>query len=118
VGRSLARRPETWDIVYLTASHEPDSVVMTVGEVTSTGARGPGDMVECLLSHVGRNYHHQVLPGFKISARLETGLSVHSPLPHILLLEKHFKNYNPIEFCLMFHEIFRILLYFNLCIEP
>jgi hypothetical protein len=26
-------------------------------EVTSTGARGPGDMIECLLSHVGGNYH-------------------------------------------------------------
>ena len=28
-----------------------------VGSVTSTGARGPGDMMEHLLSHIGGNYH-------------------------------------------------------------
>jgi len=34
--------------------------VRAVGMVTSTGARGPGDMRECLLSHVGENYQHGV----------------------------------------------------------
>lgn len=53
-----------------------------VGAVTSTGDRGPGDMKERLLSNVGRNYHYQVLPGFKTLAQLETRRSVHSPLPH------------------------------------
>lgn len=28
-----------------------------VGAVTTTGALSPGDMVKCLLSHVGGNYH-------------------------------------------------------------
>ena len=32
-------------------------------------------------SHVGENYHHWVLLGFTTSTRLETRLSVHSPLP-------------------------------------
>ena len=36
-----------------------------------------------LLSHVGGNYHHQVLPGFTTSTQLETSLPVHSPLPQI-----------------------------------
>jgi hypothetical protein len=49
-----------------------------VGVVTSTGARGPGR----LPSYVSENYHHQVLSEFTTSALLETGLSVHSPLPH------------------------------------
>ena len=52
-----------------------------MGVVRSTGARGPGDMRECLLSHVGENYNHQVLPGFHTSAPLETKQFVHSPLP-------------------------------------
>jgi hypothetical protein len=56
--------------------------VGAVGVVTSIGARVPGDMRECLSSRVGEYYHHWVLPGFKTSARLETRLSVHSPLPH------------------------------------
>jgi hypothetical protein len=53
-----------------------------VGMVTLTGARGPGNMRERLLSHVGENYHHWVLPGSMTSTPLETSLSVHSPLPH------------------------------------
>ncbi len=35
------------------------SPVGAVGAVTSTGARGPGDMIDRLLSHVGGNYHQQ-----------------------------------------------------------
>jgi hypothetical protein len=31
--------------------------VGAVGAVTLTGARGSGDMIESLLSHVGGNYH-------------------------------------------------------------
>jgi hypothetical protein len=58
------------------------SPVGAVGAVTSTGARGPGDMRECLLSHVGENYHHWVSPEFHLSIPLETSLSVLSPLPH------------------------------------
>jgi hypothetical protein len=57
--------------------------VGAVGAVSSTGARGPGDMRECLLSHVGKNYQHQVSPAFHTSAQLETKLSVHSLLPHM-----------------------------------
>jgi hypothetical protein len=53
-----------------------------VGAVTSTGARGPGDMIECLPSHVDGSNHHLVSPGFKTSAQLEIKLSAHSPLPH------------------------------------
>jgi hypothetical protein len=53
-----------------------------VGAVTSTGARGPGDMREHLLSNVAENNHHWVLPGFTTSAGLETRSSVHNPLPH------------------------------------
>jgi hypothetical protein len=43
----------------------------TVGAVTLTGARGPGDMVEHLPSHVGGSYHPS-----------DSRLSVHSPVPH------------------------------------
>jgi len=31
--------------------------VGAVGAVTLNGARGPADMIECLLSHLGGNYH-------------------------------------------------------------
>jgi hypothetical protein len=59
--------------------------VGAVEAVPSTGARSPGDMRELLLSHVGENfYHHRVSPGFITSGRLETILSVYSPLPHNL----------------------------------
>jgi hypothetical protein len=70
----------------VTTSHA--SPVGAEGAVTLTGARGPGDMRERLSSHVGENYHHQVSPGFKTSARLETTLSVQSPLPHTTLYSK------------------------------
>ena len=53
-----------------------------MGAVTSTGARGPGDMIECLLSHVGGNHHPPGPPGVKTYVRLESRLSVHSSLPH------------------------------------
>jgi hypothetical protein len=44
-----------WDIVYVTTNHpSPVGVVGVVGVVTSTGARVPGDMRECLLCHVGQ----------------------------------------------------------------
>jgi hypothetical protein len=49
----------------------------TVRSVTSKGARGPGDMRECLSSHVGGNEHYWVSLGFTNSAQLETRLSVH-----------------------------------------
>jgi hypothetical protein len=81
VRKSLARRPEAWDIVYMTASH----ILLlwgAMGAVTSTGAGGPGDMVERLQSHVGEITTHWVPLGFKTSAQLETRLSMHSPLPH------------------------------------
>ena len=60
--------------------------------VTLRGGRGSGDMRECFLSHVGENYHHWVLPGFKTPTGLETRL--HSPLPyrqtsHIQTLIEH-----------------------------
>ena len=60
----------------------PVDAVGAVEVVTLTGARGPGDMREHLLSHVGGNYHHWVSPGFTTSARLEIRLSVHSPILH------------------------------------
>jgi hypothetical protein len=41
--------PEAWGIVFVTAG--------AVGAVTSTGARGPGDMIEHLPYHVGGNHH-------------------------------------------------------------
>jgi hypothetical protein len=63
----------------MTTSHT--SPVGAVGAVTLTEARSPGDMRERLPSHVGGNYHHGV-PGFYLSTRLETRLSVHSPMPH------------------------------------
>ena len=57
------------------------SPVGGVGAVTSKGARGPGDMREHLLSHVG-----ELSPpgstGVQTSARLETKLYVYRPLPH------------------------------------
>ena len=40
--------------------------------------------MEHLLSHVGGNHHPLGPPGFKTYARLETRLSVRSPLPHTL----------------------------------
>jgi hypothetical protein len=46
----------------MTTSHA--SPVGAVGAVTSTGSRGPGDMREHLLSHVGGNYHPWVSPRF------------------------------------------------------
>jgi hypothetical protein len=42
---------EAWDIVYVTTSHA--SLVGAVGTVTLTRALSPGDMGECLPSHVG-----------------------------------------------------------------
>jgi hypothetical protein len=64
--------PEAWDIVYVTASHIP-LLWGAVEAVTSTGARGPGHMMErtpsvpCRwkLPPIG---HHQVPLGFKTLA--------------------------------------------------
>jgi hypothetical protein len=39
------------------------SPVGAVGAVTLTGTRGPGDMIECVLSHVGGNHHPLGPPG-------------------------------------------------------
>jgi hypothetical protein len=53
--------------------------VGAVGVVTSTGSRGPGDMVKRLLSH--GNYHPLVTTG--VQDLSSTGdPAVHSPLPH------------------------------------
>ena len=71
----------------MTTSHA--SPVGAVGAVTSTGARGPGDMIEHLLSHVGGNHHPLGPLGFKTYARLETRLSMCSPLLHINILCFH-----------------------------
>ena len=60
-----------------------------VGRVTSIGAEGPEDMIECLPSHIGRNHHTSDPPGFKTYARLETRLSMCSPLLHIHILCFH-----------------------------
>ena len=49
--------PEAWDIVYVTDSHMTLLWGLGGGAITSTGARGPEDMIECLPSHVGGNYH-------------------------------------------------------------
>ena len=57
-----------------------------------TGARGPGDMIKHLLSHVGGNHHPLGPPGFKTYARLETRLSVRSPLPHTLYAQAQQKE--------------------------
>jgi hypothetical protein len=73
--------PGAWDIVCMTGSHT-HLLQGAVGAVTSTGARGPGDMMEHLLSHVGGNHHPSGLLGFKTYAQLETRLSVHNTLPH------------------------------------
>lgn len=54
--------------------------------VTWTGARGLGDMIEHLPSHVGGNHHPSDLLGVKTCVRLETRLSVRSPLLHRVLL--------------------------------
>ena len=47
--------PEAWDIVYMTASHTPLLWGSCVGS-NFNRSQGPGDMIECLLSHVGGNY--------------------------------------------------------------
>ena len=71
----------------MTDSHTPLLVVVVVvvvgavGVVTSTGARGPGDMREHLLSHVGELSP----PGstrVQTSTGLETRPAVYSPLSH------------------------------------
>jgi hypothetical protein len=54
------------------------SPVGALGVVTSTGALSPGDTRELLLSHVGEL--SLLGPGVQTSARLETSLSLHSPL--------------------------------------
>jgi hypothetical protein len=48
--------PEAWDIVCVTCSHRI-MALGAVGVVTSTGARGPGGMIEHLLFLVGGNHH-------------------------------------------------------------
>jgi hypothetical protein len=63
----------------MTTNHA--SLVGLRGAVTSTGAKGPGDMRELLPSHVGELSPPG--PGVQTSARLETRLSLHSPMPHI-----------------------------------
>jgi hypothetical protein len=56
------------------------SLVGAEGVVTSTGALNPGDRRELLLSYVGE-FSTQG-PVVQTSARLQTRLSVHSPMPH------------------------------------
>ena len=53
--------------------------VGAVGAVTSTGARGPGDMAEHLPSYVGGNYHPSGSTRVQDLALMEARLSVRSP---------------------------------------
>jgi hypothetical protein len=46
---------KAWCCSYMTDSHTTSCG--GCGVVTSTGARGSGDMIKCLQSHVGGNYH-------------------------------------------------------------
>ena len=71
----------------MTTNHA--SLVGAEGVVTSTGARVPGDMRELLLSHVGEL--SPLGPKVQTSARLETRLSLHSPMPHSSLIS-HWEN--------------------------
>jgi hypothetical protein len=48
-GETLSACGRAWCCSYVTDR--------AVGAVTSTGARGSGDLIELLLSHVGGNYH-------------------------------------------------------------
>ena len=64
----------------MTTSHA--SPVGAMGAVTLTGALSPGDMREHLPSYVGEL--SPLGPGVHLSTRLETRLSVYSPMPHHL----------------------------------
>jgi hypothetical protein len=75
--------PGAWDIVCMTDSHTPFLRELW-GAVTSTRARGLGDMIKHLPCHVGGNHHPLHPPGLKTYAQLDTSLSVCSPLPPIL----------------------------------
>jgi hypothetical protein len=66
----------------------PVDAVGAVEVVTLTGARGPGDMREHLLSHVGENDHHQVLPWFKIGLDWRPGCLCIAHCPTSLLPEE------------------------------
>jgi hypothetical protein len=55
-GGNLFARGKAWCCSYVTDGHTP-LMSGVAGAVTSTGARGAGDMIEHLLSHVGRNHH-------------------------------------------------------------
>ena len=61
LGETLFACGKAWCYSYLADSHT--SPVRVVRVVTSTGARGPGDMIEHLLSHVGGNHHPTGVPG-------------------------------------------------------
>ena len=70
-----------------------------VEAVTSTGARGPGDMRECLPSYVGGNYHSVGSAGVQTSTQLETSLSVHNLLPHAEGFVQDFKEESNQQSC-------------------
>jgi hypothetical protein len=72
-----------WEGSYMTDSHTP-LLWGDLGAVTSTGARGPGDMIEHLLPCRWKSL--PMTPGLKTYAQLETRLSVLSPLPTVLLI--------------------------------
>jgi hypothetical protein len=62
VWRSLARRPEAWDIVFMTDSHEP-LLSGAVGVVMSTGA----GVKNHLQSHVDENYRLWAVQGLNLT---------------------------------------------------
>jgi hypothetical protein len=66
--------PGAWGFICVMDSHTP-LLQGAVGVVTSTGARGSGDMIEHLF-HVGGD------PQGSRPLLDQTRLSVHSPLPH------------------------------------
>ena len=77
MGRSSAWRSEAWDIAYVTSSHI--SLVGAEGGSKIDRSQSSRSIREHLLIHEV-NYHQ--VPGFSISAQLETSLFVHSPMPH------------------------------------
>ena len=60
-GETLFACGKAWCNSFVADGHA--SPVGPVGAIISTGARGPGDMVKRLLSHVGGNYHPSGSPG-------------------------------------------------------
>ena len=53
-----------------------------LGAVTTTEARGPGDMIEHLLSHVGENHHPSGPQGSRPLLTGEEAVCVQPTAPH------------------------------------